>query len=254
MSARLRSVNFRVWSFCLALSVVLLHAAHAQNKPANPDPVVDSGSFSILVNGKHVATETFRMEQHSSSNTVTSQLKYDDSSIKASQRAEMEINSSGMLKKYTWTEIEPVKAEIVVEPQDENFIVSHIAASGGAPARDNVHPLPPSVTILDDNFFSQLQVLAWKYLAVSCPPDKEGKTVCNFQEQKIPVLNPHQQSSQVILLSFEGRHAMKWKNSFLSFNVFKIKAEAGESELWVGDDHKLVRVRIAADNTEVLRD
>jgi hypothetical protein len=239
----------------LGISVPVSVMGGTPSKPTNaPETVVDSGSFGILVNGHRVATEKFRMEQHSSSNVVSAELSYDDARVKAVQNADMEVEANGSLKKYTWKESAPGKAEITVEPQDANFLISHMTENDKPPT-ENTHPLSPLTTILDDNFYSQMQVLAWKYLALSCGPvAADGKSTCNYKPLKFPVLNPHQQASQVVMVDFIGRHAMKWQKTYGSYNVFKLTSESGNFELWLNDKNQLVRVLDKVDNTEVIRD
>ena len=57
------------------------------------------------------------------------------------------------------------QAQIVVEPQDEQFMVARISENGGADSKDTVHPLTPETSIMDDNFFSHMEVITWKYMA-----------------------------------------------------------------------------------------
>ena len=70
----------------------------------------------------------------------------------------------------------------------------------------------------------------------------------------MPVLNPHQQLSQLLTIEFLGRKMMKWNKVFQSFDVLKLKAESGDIELWMSDDHKLMRVAAPTDGTEAVRD
>lgn len=245
--------RFAVLVFFLGASLLALET-RATDKDAGKEKtaIVDSGSFAILVNGRRVATESFRMEQHNGSNTVSSELRSEGS--KSMQSAEMEVGADGALKRYVWKEVNPGKAQIVVEPQDSEFLVAHISDDGAAP-KDVTHPLSPAVTsIVDDNFFSQLQVLAWKYMVMGCHKLTLMENRCKWTELKLPIFNPHQQQSLVVTLNFAGRQNIKWKGSLHEFNTFRFTTEAGEWMLWFDDQQKLVRILIAADNTEVLRD
>jgi len=216
--------------------------------------VVDSGTFAIVANGSRVATEIFKVEQRGASSFVTSELRLDDGKNKASQTAELETTANGMLKRYVWKEIKPGDAQIVVQPQDDQFLAVHISESGTAPAKDMTHALSPVTSILDDNFFSQMQVLAWKYMASGCKPAANGQNECVWEKRQLPILNPHQQESLLVSMEFVGLQNVRFKGEDRSLKAFKLRGEAGEWLLWFNDDNKLVRVLIPADNTEVIRD
>ena len=59
---------------------------------------VDSGSFGIYMNGKRVATETFKVEQRSDMSVARSDLKVQDSGV--AQHSEMELSANGNLLHY----------------------------------------------------------------------------------------------------------------------------------------------------------
>ena len=48
--------------------------------------VVDSGSFGVFVNGRRVATETFKIEQHAGGSMARSELKVEDGSSRLCPR------------------------------------------------------------------------------------------------------------------------------------------------------------------------
>src|SRR5882672_7112935 len=96
------------------------------DKNAKPGTSVDSGSFGILVNGRRVASESFRVEQRSDFSTITAELKFTDAAVQAVQTSELQMLPNGALKKYTWKETQPGKSQIIVEPQDDQFLVAHI--------------------------------------------------------------------------------------------------------------------------------
>jgi hypothetical protein len=224
------------------------------DKNAKPSTSVDSGTFGISVNGRRVATESFRVEQRSDLSTITSELKFSDASVQAVQTSEMLMLPTGALKRYTWKETQPGKSQIVVEPQDDQFLVAHITQSATDPVKDSVHPLAPSTTILDDNFFSHMEVLGWKYMAMNCHPNAQGTNDCKWAPLRMPVFVPHQQESMVIQMQFLSMDKMKLNGIEGEFRSFKLQSETGDWLLWFNDQNKLVRVLILADNTEVLRD
>jgi hypothetical protein len=218
---------------------------------AEQGQIVDSGSFGIVVRGQRVATETFKMEQQKGVNIATAQLQMLDGS-KSTQNSQMELLPTGALRKYTWKETAPSKAQLVVEPQDDAFLLVRAYETEGSAAKDATQPLSPLTVILDDNFFSQLQLLAWRYLAMSCVNQPDGTSRCELREQKIPVFNPRQQLAQMVTMSSLGTQKLRLKSGDKNCKIIKLVAEGGEWMMWVDDQNKLEK--IVADNVEVLRD
>lgn len=238
-----------------ALIVVGSTAAAAQDKDKDKSKatVVDAGTFGIVVNGARVATETFRVEQRGESSFVISELKTEGAD-KATQTAELEMLPNGSLKKYTWKEVKPGDAAIEVEPSGDQFLTMRTTVSAATGPKTSTHALSPTTSILDDNFFSHMEVLVWKYMASGCRPTPNGQNECLWEPRKMPILNPHQQQPLLILLEFMGQQKIKMKGVEHNYKTFKLKGESGEWTLWFNGDNKLVRVVIAAENTEVLRD
>ncbi len=212
--------------------------------------VVDSGSFGIFVAGKRVGTETFRVEQRPDVNVISSEIKVLEGGN--TQRAEMELNPNGDLRRYLWQEVQPGKAQVVVEPSDE-FLVERVIAGGKEKTRDVSHMLPHSTAILDDNFFSQREILAWKFLASACTAGN-GVLKCNPVPAQFGTLNPHQHVSSMVSLSFVSREKMTLHG--VDHDVFscKLATETGDWLLWFDENKKMVRIVIASENTEIVRD
>ena len=216
-----------------------------------------------MVEGHRVATETFHVDQRADGSTLTSELKTEDASMQSAvQNAEIVMQPNGLLKRYTWKEVTPSKAQIVVEPQDEQFMVSHVTESNGATPKDTVHALAPGTSIMDENFFSHMEVLTWKYMAFGCKPNAQGQTECKWLPLRMPVFVPHQQQAVIAELSYKGIQKMMVNGKEAEFKTFNLvledpsdfKPEGGNCLMWFNDQNKLVRVVIASDNTEVLRD
>ncbi len=236
--------------FALAASLMIVGAAAQDKTKAN---MVDSGSFGIVVNGKRVATETFRVEQRADSSAVISELKTDDG-VTATQTAELEMTPNGLLKKYTWKEVKPGDAAIELEPSGEQFLSLRTTLNATTPPKTTTLALSAATSVLDDNFFSHMQVLTWKYMASGCRPTVNGQNECLWQPAKLPILNPHVQEPLLIAMEFLGQQKIKMKGTEHTYKTFKLKGESGEWTLWFNGENKLVRVVIAAENTEVLRD
>lgn len=247
----------------IALSTTLNGADKNDKRSTSTATVsVDSGTFGIMIGGRRVASETFHVDQRKDGSTVSSELKFDDTTVKAVQSSEMTMTPDGVLKKYVWKEVTPGKAQIVVEPQDEQFMVAHVYENGGGDPKDTVRPLAPLTSIVDENFFSHMEVILWKYMAFGCKPNAQGQNVCNWKPLRLPIFVPHQQQSMIVEISFQGTHTGKVDGKDAEFKAFSFvmedpenfKPEGGNCLLWFNDQNKLVKVQVAADNMEVVRD
>ena len=238
-----------------ALAVLLLagglNPRAAWGKKPPPVKEIDSGSFGIYVGGKRVATEIFHIEQLSDMSVAKSEIKLEDGT-KASQTAELKLTPSGDLKHYQWNELSPERAEATVEPQDQ-FLVEHMSFSTGKPL-EQPYILPPSTMVLDDYFFSHREILLWRYLATACHPEA-GTGRCPLAKSQFGVLVPRQRSSMLVTVAFVAREKISLHGKDVEVSHFTLQAEdSSDWALYVDDQYKLVRVVIAADNTEVIRD
>jgi len=239
----------------LVMSAVAIAAGKPKEKTASAEAtsIADQGSFGISINGHRVATEKFRIEQDGGTAHVDSELSYDDGTHKAAQTSKLELTAGGNLKRYEWEETSPTKSSIVVEPQDENFMVEHVNNQIEGPPKDVEHPLASNTTILDDNFFSQVELLAWRYLATSCT-SAAGGLQCKLAPQHVPALIPHQQTSVLLEISYLGIQKIQTKNGLQDMGAFKIKSDDGEFTFWLDSNQKLARLVIPESNTVVTRD
>jgi hypothetical protein len=222
----------------------------ASRKPVEKTKAVDAGIFAISVNGQPVATETFRIEQGSAASTLTSEFK-SESGEKTVQKAELQVTSTGDLRHYEWHQLSPDKAQIVVEPAD-GIIVEHITPAPPAHPLQQPFVLPSSTMVLDDYFFSQREVLLWRYLAQSCADGKlEG---CHPQRLQFGILSPQQHAALLVTLEYAGPETVKVGDSERKLNRFNLQTEQDAPwALYLDQDLKLVRIVIPSEKTEVVR-
>jgi hypothetical protein len=235
--------------FIMAIAVAGFAADKKTAAPAGK--MVDSGSFGVFVNGKRVATETFQIEQMPDSSIVKSEFKTEDGS-KAAQTAELVIAANGDLRRYIWNESSPGKASSVIEPQGQ-FLIQHISTGPADKPIDQPYILPPSTVILDDYFFSHREVLAWRYLAGNCRPDP-GTGGCKLRRAQFGVLVPRQRTSMLVNMEFVGRETVNVHGQKRELNRFNLQSDGMDWGLWMDEEYKLIRVYIAADSIEVVRD
>ena len=240
--------------FCGVAAVIASATALAGDKPKDGMKIVDSGSFGVFMNGRRVATETFSIQQGPSGSIATSEFKTDQgNSSQTSQTSELDLSSSGDIRKYEWKELSPGKAQATVVPANE-FLTEKIKKTQDDKAEEQPFLLPASTSILDDYFFSQRQILIWRYMATTCK-DEKGDIKCPAnQRTQFGTLNPQQRSSQSVSLEYTGRDKTNLKGTDQELNRFVLKSESSDWVLWVDNQFKLQRIAIPNENTEVVRD
>jgi hypothetical protein len=250
-----RIKNFPMQRFRVAVALCVCVAfpcsawAKEKDKQAPAQPV-DSGSFGVFSAGHRVATEKFSIQQGADGSVVSSEFKSEQGEQKAAQSSELELTPSVDLRRYTWTESLPEKTEATVEPS-EAFLVEHFGRPGEKLGEQSFI-LPASTSILDDYFFIQREVLAWKYLATACRHDK-GPLECPKQKVQFGTLNPHARSSMAVSIESAGREKLTIRGVEHEFNRFILRSESGDWAFWLDDQFKLVRL-LADNGTEVVRD
>jgi len=213
--------------------------------------MVDSGSFGVFIKGQRVVTESFSVEQRNGNSVVKSQLKQTTGTDSTSQKSDLEISSSGELLSYEWSQSSG--GSLTVLPNNE-FLIERITAPGAKPA-ERPFLMPSSSTILDNNFFVQREVLAWKYLAADCKSEG-GSLKCQQGPVEFGALVPQDRTSMPVRMELVGKEKVTIRGSERELLRLNLKGENFEWALWV-DDHdqfKLMRVSIPADDTEVVRD
>lgn len=231
-------------TFALVLVVGLI-PCWASKKPTGQ--VVDSGTFGIYVAGRRVASETFEISQTSDMSVAKAELKVEQA--KNPQIAEMQLTSAGNLIRYEWSEKDQGSA--VVEPKDE-FLVEHVVLQTGKTA-EQPFILPGSTLIQDDYFFSQRQILLWRYLATQCGPTPSDKG-CKLNPQQYGVIVPRQQTSMQVTVEYAGPDRITLKGTPTDLSRFELKFDGNSWQVWIDQAYKIQKIAIAADNTEVYRE
>lgn len=226
--------------------------------------IVDAGSFGLYVGGKRIGTETFKIEQRPDYSIASADLKVDDGSVQAAQRAEMRVSPRGDLKSYIWRSTLPKLEETSVEPQDQ-LLVEHVVPADQK-KMDVPHMMPVSTVILDNNFFSQREVLLWRYLATGCK-QQGPELMCG--PSSYPVLVPQMHQSASANLEFVGADKVMVKGAERQLNKIVLRvgdpkqfvvmngqseAESGQWLLWADESYKIVKITFSGSNFEVVRD
>jgi hypothetical protein len=212
---------------------------------------VDSGSFGIFVKGQRVLTETFTVQQDNGISQVKSRLQETTASTFAGQRSELQMNGTGELVRYEWSD---GNGSLVVTPNNE-FLLEKITTGASSKTAEQPFLMPNTSAILDNNFFIHRQVLAWRYLATNCQT-QSGSLKCQQGALEFGVLVPQDRTSMRVRMELAGREKVTIRGTDRELLRLNLKGESFSWALWVDDkdQFKLMRVLIADDNTEVVRD
>jgi hypothetical protein len=229
-------------------------AAHAADKKDKPKPaaaqVIDSGSFGIFIKGQRVATETFRIEQLNGVTTIKSQIK-EAGGDSTNQKSEMEMTANSELLRYEWSQASG--ASLSVFPENE-FLKERINPSATAKPAEQAFLLPTTAPILDNNFFVQREVLAWKYLQIAPCKDENSQRRC--QPSDFGVFVPQDRMSMPVRMALVGKEKITIRGVERELLRLNLTGEGFEWALWLDehDSYKLMKVAIPANNSEIVRD
>jgi hypothetical protein len=240
------------WLATGLLVTLLAASAWANPEKESPGQAVDSGSFGVFMNGKRVATETFSIHQGSTGSTVTSRFKTEANPDTAEQSSELQLTAAGELKSYEWKEISPGQSQATVLPS-QDFLTERYGNSPTDKQHEQPFLLPASTSILDDYFFVQREVLAWKYFATSCKQEKGGVS-CPKEKAQLGTLNAHSRASGLVNVQFSGREKIAIHGAEHELIRLDLKTESGDWTLWLDDQLKLQRIVDSGNTTEVVRD
>ncbi len=237
----------------LSLILISLLCTAADKKTPVSAKVVDSGSFGIFVRGQRVGTEKFEIAQQADGNVTRAELKVTDGGNNAVQKTELQLSGAGELRHYSWNELSPGKAQTTVDP-DQQFLMERIMPSPSEKAVEQPFILPASTVILDDYFFSHRELLAWRYLGSSCSQNPGGQIQCKLAKTQYGILIPRQRMSALVTMEYVGKEKVIIRGQQVELDRFALQGDGIDWAMWFDDAHKLQRVVIASDSTEVVRD
>jgi hypothetical protein len=217
--------------------------------PKESGTTIDSGAFQVMVDGKHVATETFKIQQTAGRSVSTSTIKVVGS--KNEQSSVLEMTSSGELVRYAWRELSPTKAQTTVEVTSGTLLQRVMAPDAKKPM-EVPYMTSPSTFVLDDNFFTHRQLLLWRYMAGSCQA-ADNKLTC--APSKLGILVPAQHVMAVVSISLVGSEKVAWKGVERDLLHLKLALDDVAWDIWVdpADSYKMIKILIPSSKTEVLR-
>jgi hypothetical protein len=240
------------WGMVAVLACAVV--TYARDKKDNPKPAgsqtVDAGSFGVFVKGQRVVTESFSVQQDNGISVVKSRLQESGNSAAAVQRSELQMTGSGELVRYEWSD---GSGSLVVTPKDE-FLLEKITTAASSKPAEQPFLMPNTSAILDNNFFIHREVLVWHYLALAPCSGEAPHRQC--QPLEFGALVPQDRTSMRVRMELVGREKVTIRGTERELLRLNLKGEAFSWALWVDDkdQFKLMRVLIADDNTEVIRD
>lgn len=246
-----QSALFCMIAFALFGTQIAARQAFAKEKGVAPK-LVDSGSFGVFNGAHRVATEIFSIKQDPDGSIVSSEFKSEQGEQKAVQSSELDLTGSVNLRHYEWKEIIPDKMVATVDPND-TFLIEHFTTGPDGKMHDQNFLLPASTSILDDYFFIQREVLAWKFLATVCKQQKTGIGCPPNQKAQFGTLNPHARSSMLVSIEFTGKDKVTVRGSERELSRFMLRSETGDWAMWLDDGFKIVRL-LGDNGIEVVRD
>ncbi|HZQ23691.1 MAG TPA: hypothetical protein VFA89_12945 [Terriglobales bacterium] len=215
---------------------------------------VDSGSFGVFKNGQRIATENFSIQDSSNGKVIAAQFKTEGGSEPNSQSSELRLSAGGDLVRYQWRELVPGKSELTVVPNDQ-FLLERITNGPSDKPAEQPFLMPTSTMVLDNNSFVQREVLAWKYLAANCA--RQGTAFkCSQAPAQFGVIIPQERISMSVTMELVGKEKVRINNTDRELMRLNLKDDIGQWAIWVDDQNmfKLMRIIVAGDNTEILRD
>jgi len=161
------------------------------------------------------------------------------------------MTTSGALVRYEWNDS---GGSLVVTPNNE-FLIERITTAASAKPAEQPFLMPNTSAILDNNFFIHREVLAWRYLATNCRSEG-GTQKCQKESADFGVLVPQDRTSMRVRMELVGREKITIRGGERELLRLNLKGESFSWALWVDDQDqfKLMRVLIADENTEVVRD
>jgi hypothetical protein len=249
-----RAIPKTVCLATLVMAAVALQTAAARTKDEKKHEtkqVVDSGSFDVIVRGQHVITENFSVDQQNGVSIVKAQLK-ETAGTDPVQKSDLEFTSQGNLLRYEWSENSGGSLSVM---PDNDFLKEKIISPGASKPEERPFLMPSTSVILDNNFFVQREILAWRYLATDCTSEG-GNLKCQQGPVEFGVLVPQERNSMSVRLELIGKEKVSIRGIMRDLLRLNLTGEDFEWSLWLDDqDHfKLMRVTIPADKTEVVRE
>jgi hypothetical protein len=242
---------------CSVIAVALLAVELAPSlsvaaEKAAPLKIVDSGSFGVFSGPHRVATEIFSIKQSPEGSVVASEFKSEKGEQTADQTSQLELTPSVELRRYEWKELSPEQVSAVVEP-NQAFLIEHVFPGPNQKPHDQNFLLPASTFILDDYFFIQRELLAWKFLATTCRQQTAGLGCPSNQKLEVGTLNPHERGSMRVSIEFTGKDKVMIRGSERDLSRFVLKSETGDWAFWLDEEFKLIRL-LGDNGIEVVRD
>ncbi len=249
--------QLRLLVFMLMLAFALAASAAPKPKESQKEhegTSIDAGSFGVYQKGHRVGTETFSIYQTSYGSVIYSEFKTENAPTQDVQNSELQLTSTGNIRRYEWKEVSPEKQELLLLPNEE-FLTQKWSTGPEEKEHEQPYLLSASTNVLDDYFFVHREVLAWKFLGMACKQEKGQAPQCPLKRRaQMGTLNPHQHSSALVSAEFIGRETITVKGAPQDLLKMELSSDAGTWDLWLDNQFKVMRINVVGENTIVDRD
>jgi len=237
------------WVSVVAVAIMVTLVAAAKDKPDN---AIDSGTFGVFVKGQRVINETFSIHREESTSIIKAELKEAPGAPSVEQESTLEIGPNAELIRYAWSQRGGGSIEVL--PRNE-FLIEKITPPNGSKPAEQPFLMPNTSFILDNNFFVQREVLAWRYLASDCQ-QVSGTLKCHKAPEEFGVVVPQDRISMRVKMQLIGPEKVNIAGTDRELLRLNLSGDSFNWAMWVdGHNHfKLMRIDIPSDNIQVLRD
>jgi hypothetical protein len=229
----------------LCAGMVWNPASRGQEAPANPGlvNVDDEGVFEILLAGRPVGSESFRI--HSSVGKVEARgeihlhVEQNGKTMDAQSFPDLSLDSQLLPVTYTWNQKGSQSSRLEVDFRGKVAKVRYKTTNGKEDNRE--FSLPPDVMVLDDNVVHHYQLVADRFWAMG-----GGKQI-------FPVFVPQEALPSLLTVEDLGNGGDKTAGAPAGFRHLLITTDVTHIDLWLDGQQHLERVSVPTTQLEAVR-
>jgi hypothetical protein len=200
----------------------------------------DSGVLVILLQGRKVGTERFKITPSASGVEATGDLDVEmPGSGRASETCTLKLDQKLRPLSYVRQQRSPKKGSINVDfGSPETTVTTTVEGAND----ERIFYLPADhLAVLDTNFFHHYALLVRQYDSI-----KNGSQLFN-------VFVPQEATPATISLEFVGVESITLGKTARKLNHFAAQTDETKIEIWAGPDGEIYRMAIPQANLEILR-
>jgi hypothetical protein len=220
-------------------------ATLAQETPGNPRPAIvdDEGVFEILLAGRAIGTESFKI--HTSLGKVEAQaeiylhVEQNGKTVGIESFPDLVLNPQLRPLTYTWKQKGPQSSRLEVDFRSKLAKVRYKTVNGDEDNR--AFELPPDVAVLDDNVVHHYQLIIDRYQGMGA-----GK-------QTIPVFVPQEALPGLITVQDMGNAPITIARNTSNLRHLLMTTDLAHIDLWIDNQQHIQRVSVPTVQLEAIR-